>query len=185
MMNVQSKLPTTADEFLRWNEGRQGKREFVKGRVVEMMINVTERHYRLASRLLVQLAKHLDPIDFIVGSADFGVKTADGVRYPDVMVHKASNPTSLATDAPLLVAEILSPSSMSDDFGPKARDYLAINSLQHYVVLSQDEICLWLWTRKGKDWEGPILHRDAAETILLVGLGVSLDLAKLYAGIAN
>ena len=35
-MNIQSKMPTTADEFLRWNEGREGKREFVRGRVVEM-----------------------------------------------------------------------------------------------------------------------------------------------------
>ena len=25
-MNLQSKMPTTADEFLRWNEGREGKR---------------------------------------------------------------------------------------------------------------------------------------------------------------
>ena len=41
-MNIQSKHPTTADEFLRWNEGREGKREFVRGKVIElMMINTT------------------------------------------------------------------------------------------------------------------------------------------------
>jgi len=184
-MNVQSRLPTTADEFLAWNEGRQGKREFVKGRVVEIMINVTERHYRLAARLLVQIAEQLDPIEYVVGSADFGVKTRDGVRYPDVMVHRPSDPASLATTVPLLIAEILSPSSMSDDFGQKAQDYLALVSLEHYVVLSQDEAALWLWTRHGNDWEGPVLYRGRAEAIFLAGLGISLDLAKLYAGIAN
>jgi hypothetical protein len=59
-MNIQAKMPATADEFLRWNEGREGKREFVRGKVVEMMINVTENHYRLAARLLMQLASQLD-----------------------------------------------------------------------------------------------------------------------------
>ena len=48
-MNLQSKYPTTADEFLRWNEGREGKREFVRGNVVEMMINVTRNHARIAT----------------------------------------------------------------------------------------------------------------------------------------
>jgi len=184
-MNVQTKMPTTADEFLRWNEGREGKREYVGGRVVEMMINVTERHYRLASRLLVQLATQLDPEMFIVGSADFGVRTKEGIRYPDVMVHRPSDGNSLATALPLLIAEILSPSSMADDFGPKARDYLRIESLLHYVVLSQNEAALWLWTRRGADWEGPDLFRDAAEPVHLIGLAASLELSKLYAGIVS
>jgi hypothetical protein len=46
-------MPTTADEFLRWNEGREGKREFVRGRVVEMMINVTRNHVDIATNLLL------------------------------------------------------------------------------------------------------------------------------------
>ena len=184
-MNVQSKLPTTADEFLRWNEGRQGKREFVKGRVVEMMINVTRLHQRLATRLVFQLESQLGTEDFEIGSADFGIRTSDGIRYPDAFVEKHSDDgKALATTTPLLIAEILSPSSMSDDFGSKAQDYLAIASLQHYVVLSQDDACLWLWTRRGGDWEGPVLYRDRAEPIFLPHLEISLDLAKLYAGIA-
>ena len=184
-MNIQSKLPTTPDEFLRWNEGREGKREFVRGRVVEMMINVTERHYRLASRLLVQLATQLDPDEFIVGSADFGVRTREGVRYPDVMVHRPWDGNSLATASPLLIAEILFPSSMADDFGPKAIDYLDISSLQHYLVLSQSETTLWRWTRREEAWEGPDLIRDVGEPIDLDRLGVTLGLAKLYAGVVS
>lgn len=184
-MNIQSKYPTTPDEFLRWNEGREGKREFVNGRVVEMMINVTENHYRIASRLMVQLANQLDDAEFIVGSADFGVKTVEGVRYPDVMVHRPSDGNSLATASPLLVAEVLSPSSMADDFGPKARDYLLLASLQHYVVLSQKDIAMWLWTRRGEEWEGPELFADPAEPAHLIGLAVTIDIGRLYAGLAD
>lgn len=185
-MNIHSTLPTTADEFLRWNEGREGRREFVDGKVVEMMINVTENHYRLASRLLVQLAAQLDDAEFIVGSADFGVRTQDGVRYPDVMIHKPVGGKKLATAAPLFLAEVLSPSTMANDFGPKANDYLGIESLKYYLVLSQEEISVWVWSRAADGgWDGPTLCRDAAEKIVLAHLGVSLDLDKLYAGIAS
>lgn len=185
-MNVQSRYPTTPDEFLRWNEGREGKREFVNGRVVEMMINVTENHYRLAGRLLVQLAGQLDDSQFVVGSADFGVSTRDGVRFPDVMVHKPGDGRRLATNSPLLIAEVLSVSSMADDFGPKAEDYLALQTLEHYLVLSQDDVRIWLWSRlEDRTWSKPALIENLVEPLQLPGLGVSLNLEKLYAGIAT
>ncbi len=44
-MNIQSRHPTTSDEFLRWNGGREGKREFVQGRSIEMMVGVSESHW--------------------------------------------------------------------------------------------------------------------------------------------
>ena len=59
-MNLQQKMPTTADEFLRWNEGREGKREFVRGRVVEMMINVTRNHVDIAANLYAGAGQQLD-----------------------------------------------------------------------------------------------------------------------------
>ena len=156
-MNLQTKMPTTADEFLRWNEGREGKREFVRGRVVEMMINVTRNRWRLATRLTQQLVGLLGVNDYDFGSADFGVRTRDGVRYPDVIVESfGTDGKDLATDCPLLVAEVLSPSSIADDFGPKAADYLAIASLRHYVVLSQDGVRVWVSSRdEVGGWRAP------------------------------
>jgi Uma2 family endonuclease len=186
-MNLQTKMPTTADEFLRWNEGREGKREFVRGRVVEMMINVTRNHWRLETRLTQQLVAQLGTEKYDIGSADFGVRTSDGVRYPDVMVEAfGADGKALATASPLLIAEILSPSSIADDFGPKAADYLAISSLQHYLVLSQDEIRIWLWTRdEAGNWRGPEMAGKEATKLRLDRVGVDLDLVALYAGVAT
>lgn len=184
-MNIHTKMPATADEFLRWNKGREGKREFVRGKVVEMMINVTENHYRLAARLVVQLAGQLSDEEFIVGSADFGVMTRDGVRFPDVMVHRPGNGRDLATVKPLLIVDVLSASSIADDFGAKAQDYLALASLQQYLVASQDEVRVWLWSR-GDDgtWTKPEMIEGSPGPLYLPGLGVSLDLGRLYSGIA-
>ena len=184
-MNVQARHPTTPDEFLRWNEGREGKREFVDGRVVEMMINVTRNHFLLAARVQQQLVGQLGLTDFIIGSADFGVRTRRGVRYPVVLVERSGGDgKDLASDTPLLIAEILSPSTMADDFGSKKDDYLAIPSLLHYVILSQDEPALWLWSRGHDGWGEFVLYRDRTDKVDLAGLGVTLDLGAIYAGIA-
>ncbi|PSJ56357.1 Uma2 family endonuclease [Kumtagia ephedrae] len=184
-MNIQSKLPTTADEFLRWNEGREGKREFVRGRVVEMMINVTRNHWRIATRLTHQLVLQLGLEAYDIGATDFGVRTRDGVRYPDVLVEPtAGDGKALATSAPLLVAEILSPASVAEDFGTKASDYLALASLRHYLVLAQDEPRLWLWSRADDGaWTEPDMIEGRGETVSLAGLGITLQLSELYAGI--
>lgn len=185
-MNIQTRYPTTPDEFLRWNEGREGRREFVKGRVVEMIINVTENHYRLAARLVVQLAGQLGDDDYIVGSADFGVSTRDGVRFPDVMVHRPGDGRRLATKTPLLIAEILSASSMTDDFGPKAADYLALGSLEHYLIFAQNEAHARVWSRDvERAWHKPVLHDDVSKPLALPGLGVSIDLERLFSGIVT
>jgi Uma2 family endonuclease len=186
-MNLQTKMPTTADEFLRWNEGREGKREFVRGRVVELMINVTRNHWRLATQLTHQLVTLLGMDEYNIGSADFGVRTRDGVRYPDIMVERfGAGGKELAATAPLFIAEVLSPSSMADDFGPKAADYLALPSLLHYMILSQDEVRVWLWSRDERGtWRGPDMLGSDETTVTLDRLGVNLRLASLYAGIVR
>jgi Uma2 family endonuclease len=93
------------------------------------------------------------------------------------------NGKALATSEPLLVAEILSPSTTATDFGPKVMEYTALPALLHYLVLSQDQMRIWVWSRGDNGAFGePDMH-DAA-TVDLPGLGMTLDLLRLYAGIA-
>jgi Uma2 family endonuclease len=186
-MNIQSKLPTTPEEFLRWNEGREGKREFVQGRVVELMINVTKRHALIAARLLAILMRTLQYPPFTVGTADFAIRTPDGVRYPDVFVDRDtadSKGTDLAASEPLLLAEILSPSSTGRDFVEKLADYQGVPSLLYYLVLSQEEPRAWLWSRsESGDWCTPAEIAGQEGKIALDRLGVTVEFAELYGGI--
>ena len=125
-MNVHPSAPTDPDAFLRWNEGREGKRELVKGRVVEYVINVTRAHVRIVTRLLIELASKLDPKRFEAYTVDIGLKTPDGVRYPDLVVDVAGGDgKDLAVTAPVLVCEVLSPSSRRR-FVEKASDYTGV-----------------------------------------------------------
>ena len=72
---------------------------------------------------------------------------------------------------------------MAVDFGAKAREYQAFDSLRHYLILAQNERRLWLWSRQDDGtWNEPIIHEDG--DVELTGFGISLNLPALYAGIA-
>lgn len=185
-MNIQSKMPTTADEFLRWNEGREGKREFVRGKVVEMMINVTRNHAEIAANLIHLLRMQLDRKQFSVGSADFAVRTPDGIRFPDVFVDRkrgGARGADLAAVEPIVLAEILSPSSFARDFHDKMRDYCAIPSLLYYLILSHEEPRVWLTSRVRDGWTPAESFAGLDEIVFLPDLNVSLSLAELYDGV--
>ena len=185
-MNIQARQPTTADEFLRWNEGREGKREFVRGKVVELMINVTRNHADIATNLIQILRRQFDRKEFSVGSADFAVRTPDGIRFPDVFVDRKAAGASgadLAAIEPLVLVEILSPSSLARDFHDKMLDYQGVPTLRHYLIVSHEEPRLWLTSRTGGGWSTPHMVAGLEEVVFLPEFNVSLPLAEVYDGV--
>nr|WP_295466389.1 Uma2 family endonuclease [Mesorhizobium sp.] len=182
-MNIQSRLPTTPDEFLRWNEGREGKWDFVEGRIVDMMVKVSRNHAIIAARLTTILGQSLPFPPFTVSTADFGVKTARSVRYPDVMVdQERGSGADLAAASPVLIAEVLSRSTMAIDFNQKAQEYQTLGSLRHYLVLAQDEPRVWLWSQDGV-WSEPSMTEGLEGEIALPAIGLTIRLMSIYSGL--
>lgn len=183
-MNLQTKYPTTADEFLRWNEGREGKWDFVDGRIVDMMIRVTRYHALIASRLVTLLNQTLQYPPYAVTTADFGVKTASSVRYPDVLIDSGiGSPGDLAAASPIFVAEVLSPSTLAIDFNLKAAEYKTIGTLRYYLILAQDAPRVWLWSKSESRWSEPVMFEGLETEVTLDGLGLSFRLVSIYGGL--
>ena len=179
-MNIQNTAPTDPDAFLRWNEGREGKRELVNGKIFEMMINVTRNHARVVRALIVALTAALDRTKYEVFAVDFGMKTPSGVRYPDVVVDIAGGSgRDLAVIAPALVCEVLSPSSIALDMVEKAAEYTAVPTVQAYLVLFQDEPRAWMWSRDGEAWSGPSMI-EADGVIRVPALAIQVPLSAIY-----
>jgi Uma2 family endonuclease len=184
-MNLVAPAFPDSDAFLRWNEGREGRREYVHGQVI-MTTGATRGHAQLVMALSAMLFRLLDPGRFQVLLGDIGVKTAAGVRFPDVLVDAVGGDRKdLAARQPVLIAEVLSPSSLAIDFAEKAEEYRALPSLGVYLVLAQDEPRAWLWTRDEAGWSGARGIEGREATIDLPQLGAPLPMRDLYAGITD
>ena len=153
-----------------------------------MMIRVSRAHWRVTGNLLGELLQKLDRTRFEAGPAEFGVRTGIGIRYPDVVVDRAgSGLEDLACEAPIFIAEVLSPSTAGLDFTTKLQEYTAIASVQTYLICSQDEPRAWVWARQS-DGSWPKLPTELAGRegiISLGGLNVELSMAAIFRGIPD
>jgi Uma2 family endonuclease len=185
-------IPTDPDAFLAWgarlDHHHPYKYELSEGKISRMMINTSRAHWRVTKNILRELLGKLDDNRFEAGPAEFGVRTPVGVRFPDVVVDRISaNLTAYACEAPIFIAEVLSPSTAGLDFTTKQREYMAITSLQTYLVCSQDEPRVWVWARK-PDGSWPIdaeMFGGREASIPLGGLGIALSMAAIFRGIPD
>ena len=179
--------PRDPDAFLRWGTTREGKYELVDGDVFAMMVQVSRNHAQIAIRVSILLGQALDLRAYHISSADFGVRTPKGIRYPDVLVDPASpDGRELASNNPILIVEVLSPSSLEIDFVQKRAEYTSIPSLQTYLVLAQDEPRAWAWTRAADGWpEQAEMAEGRGAQVEVPALGVTLPLGFIYLGIGE
>ena len=87
----------------------------------------------------------------------------------------------LTATAPVLIVEVLSPSSERIDLGDKAAEYVGIPSLLAYLVVAQDEMKAWVWVRAPTGFApgADVLKGDEA-VVHIEPLGIDLPLAAIY-----
>lgn len=103
--------------------------------------------------------------------------------YPDIAVVRGKierhpdNPETLMN--PLVIVEVLSKSSESNDRGAKFAHYRRISSLKEYVLVSQDERRVEHFRRVAEgDWLLREYLGDA--TVSFPALGIEIPLAGIY-----
>jgi Uma2 family endonuclease len=185
-----SSAPTEPEAFLQWSAQRkreEGKFELSRGRVTCDMIYASSLHSRVVRNLVVELGRLLDPHRFDIGIADFAVQTPYGVRSPDIVVEYAKPRRVLSTTTPIFIVEVLSPSTADTDFTEKLQEYTAIETLQTYLICSQDEPRAWLWARQSNgSWPTlpeALVGRDGS--ITPGDLDVELTMAAIFRGIPD
>jgi Uma2 family endonuclease len=182
-MNVQPRVPMDKATFLAWAQGREGRFELVERRVV-MMVGGSKTHALIASQLMRALWARIDATKWVVLGSDLAVDVGpDSLRYPDAIVDSIGGQRALVATAPVLIAEVLSPSSATLDLGDKAAEYLRLPSLATYLVLSQDEIKAWVYEKGSKQRPGPQVISGAGAAISVPALEIDLPLAEIYRGV--
>jgi len=174
-------------EFFDWVTGREGRYELQDGRII-VQAGGTRNHWRVTSAFLIALRGRLAADAWEVGTTDLAVEIGDNERYPDVLVEAAGGDGSaLSTSQPVILIEVLSPSSVGLDMTIKLAEYTTLASLEAYIVASQEEPICWVWQR-GSDGCFPRLPeqiegRDAS--IGLHGRSIDFPLAEIYRGIGG
>jgi Uma2 family endonuclease len=102
---------------------------------------------------------------------------------PDVFVRRGpAQRAQRKIHDPILVVEVLSPSTMAIDRGYKFTRYSAIPSLQQILFVYQDEPRVESWTRGEPVWALKIAQ-GADSSVDLEDFGSSLPLSTVYDGI--
>jgi len=128
------------EEFLGWSERQPDDRyELVGGEVVAMTRD-TIQHNRTKGATFRALwdavrAAGLPCEVFIDGIAV--AINENTVRIPDIIVQCGAepHPGAMLAESPLVVVEVVSPSSDGDDVDTKFMDYFSVASIRHYLIL--------------------------------------------------
>lgn len=183
---MQAPAPSrmTVDEYLTWlTEGPGGARyELVAGEPVAM---APERaaHARLKAEIWVALRDAIKSLDLPCEALPDGmtVKIDEDTAYePDAVVHCGGR---LADDAlivpePMIVVEVLSPSTRARDAGAKLDDYFRLPSVRHYLLVKTERPTV-IHHRRADD--GAIATRIVTTGPLdLDPPGLTIDLERIY-----
>lgn len=134
-------------------ESTDVKHEYFAGQVFAMSGGSYE-HSLITANLARALGNRLGGSPCVVLSSDMRIRieTADAGAYPDVSVlcgepifHDARR--DVLTN-PVLIAEVLSPSTEAYDRGGKFALYRQLPSLRHYLLVAQDQIAVDVFTRQ-------------------------------------
>ena len=176
-------LPRMSIEaFEAWAERQSGRYELVRGRPV-MMNQTSWNHSKITTNLLALVLTSINRDIFHVAAGDFALQTGeDTLRLADILITPSNRSArDRRTDEAVAIIEVLSPSTTSDDFGPKQIEYLALPSLQTYLIVAQDQTCVWAWI-KGEDGfpEKPDVIETLDASISIAPLNLSLAMSEIY-----
>ena len=182
-MNIRTFIKVDKAAFYRFIATEpEGRYEYEWGRIVQQQQGGTKNHGRLAGQIHFEIKRRLDPKTWVTIEAR-GVETAETIRYPDVVVEPATGPgDTISTLTPVLVVEVLSPSSGDRDLFVKPAEYLSLASLEAYIVANQSEPNCMVWVRGGdrEFADEPVTIGGLGETIRIPALSLMIPMADIY-----
>jgi Uma2 family endonuclease len=175
----------TFDEFLTFvdRDGKGSKWQLLNGRPV-MMTGGTWRHSLIVGnvyRAMWPLARRRGCETHVSEMLVAGPGEQHFAAAPDVFVRCGPmSPLSRRVNDPVLVVEVLSPSTMASDRGYKFTHYTTIPSLQQILFVYADEMRVESWTRSEPEWLLEVVER-ADGSVRLPPLEEQVALATIYA----
>jgi Uma2 family endonuclease len=184
-MSVTFRVPTmTRDQFFDWAEAQGGRYEF-DGFQPVAMTGGNLNHNQIAFNIHVALRGRLGGTGCRPHGMDAGVATVgDTVRYPDGVVtcSPVNGLTRLVPD-PVVVFEVISPTSGHVDRIVKLREYAAVDSIRRYVIVESSSIGLTVHERQAAGQRWTVASVMVGDLLSLPEIGIEIPTAELYEGV--
>ncbi len=174
----------SAQDYLEGEKISQIKHEYLDGEVYEMA-GTSIRHNRIIRNLLSRLNEKLDGSDCETFFVDIKVyvKKLNRYYYPDLLVVCGEiNQNEHFTNSPLIIIEILSPSTALTDRREKMFAYKEIESLEEYILIEQNKIYAEIYRRR-TDGLWSWIEFDENEEIEFDSIGFKTRMTDIYEGI--
>lgn len=158
--------------------------EYINGRIINMP-GASFAHNLITNNISGELRTRLKGSACAAFANDMriGIPTAKSYFYPDVGV--VCEEPRFEDDVfdtllnPIVVVEVLSPSTEAYDRGEKFAHYRQLASLQEYVLVSQDQIRVDHYRRQEKQWIFTDFEKQD-ETLQLPSIQCELPLLEIY-----
>ena len=163
------------------NDREEGPRhEYVNGQVYAM-VGVSRTHAVITGNLFAFLHGALRGSGCQVFATDLKVRiqtaTEERFYYPDIQVTCSDESESHYNRSPRLIIEVLSPSTERIDRTEKMAAYKLLDSLDEYVLVSQDPRAVEVY-RRADDWRAECL--SGGDLLVLRSVGVEIALGEVY-----
>jgi len=168
------------EDYLTGERDVDFRSEFVDGHIYAMA-GASETHNTLSASFFLAIGNHLTD-DCRAWQSDMKVigknEGKDFAYYPDIMAACGENTgDQYARTNPILIAEVLSPSTQRTDLTEKLYNYTSIPGLIEYVLISQDVPLVRLYRRR-QAWKLESYY--AEDRFSLESMGIEVDVMTIY-----
>ncbi len=174
----------TVEQYLRSEATAPGRREFVDGQVFAMS-GSTRRHNIIAGNIHSILRAHIrgSRCRAYMEAVKARVEAANCFYYPDVMVScDEYDSKSVFTNSPVMIVEVLSPSTAAIDRREKRVNYMKIETLNELVIVHQKRQRIELY-RRVSDGTWDVIKFGPGDDLVLESLSngaLTIPLAAIY-----
>lgn len=176
------RTPMSRDAFFAWADRQEGRYEF-DGLQPVAMVGGTVGHSLITGNLLRALGSRLAGTGCRALGPDAGIVTVgDSVRYPDVVVTCSTLRLEDRLVAnPVVVFEVISPTSIRTDRVTKLLEYQAVQSIRRYVIVEATAMALTVYVR---DATGePFRAGGPTDPVELPELNIAVPMSEIYDGL--
>ena len=184
MSSIAARTYLTPEEYIVAERKATLKSEYLNGEIVAMS-GASDMHNLITMNTSTALYNQLADRGCRVYASDMRVGISAGISYfyPDIAVPcdkpRFEDDVFDTLINPQVIIEVLSDSTAGYDRGEKFIRYRQLESLQEYILISQDQVQVDRYLRQGKQWV--LSEFSALEDILsLVSISAELSLRQIY-----